>query len=164
MLTADGPCLLEFNVRFGDPETQVLLPGMAVALAPLLAAAAVDRLAEAAHELGIQGSLMPASPGSTVGVVLAARGYPATPGSGRPDLRDRRSTGDRGAGLLRRRAETPGAELLTGGGRVITVVGPGPDLDAAAAHAYEAADRIAFSGRQMRRDIGRAASLAGAAA
>ena len=164
MLTADGPYLLEFNVRFGDPETQVLLPGMAVPLAPLVAAAAVDRLAEAAHELGIRGSLIPATPGSTVGVVLAARGYPATPESGDPISG---IDGARGTGALVFCAGVragSGAGLVTGGGRVITVIGRGPDLEAAAHNAYEAADRIAFDGRQLRRDIGRDAALAGATA
>lgn len=165
MLTAEGPYLLEFNVRFGDPETQVLLPSISGALAPLLAAAAIDRLAEVANELGIRGSLVPTAPGSSVGVVLAARGYPGTPVSGDPisGIEAARETGALVfcAGVR----EAPGSEsLVTNGGRVLTMVGRGPSMDAAATQAYDAADRIGFAGRQLRRDIGRATTGAPARA
>ena len=156
MLTARGPRLLEFNARFGDPETQALLPLLDVPLAPLLLAAATDRLAEVAPALGIEGTLLPMRAGASVAVVLAASGYPSAP-----------RTGDAIAGIEDARAEgalvfhagtahaVDGA-LVTGGGRVLSVVGEGPDLPAAAERAYRAAARISFAGCQYRRDIGRA--------
>ena len=82
MLTADGPRLLEFNVRFGDPETQVQLPRLATPLGPLLAAAARDRLAFAAQGAGIRRAIVPTIPGAAVGVVVAAPGYPSDVSTG----------------------------------------------------------------------------------
>ena len=82
MLTADGPILLECNARFGDPETQVILPRLAVPLGPLLLAAAGGRLLDAARPLGLEGARLPVLPMATVGIVLAAAGYPDAP---RPD-------------------------------------------------------------------------------
>lgn len=155
MLTPDGPRLLEFNARFGDPETQVMLPLLAVPLAPLLLAAAQDRLAAAAAALGIAGPLLPTRPGAAVGVVLAAEGYPAAPVTGDPieGIEEARASGALvfEAGTARRDGRT-----VTAGGRVLTVVGRGRDLDAAADAAHAAADLVRFRGRQVRRDIGRA--------
>ena len=84
MLTADGPVLLECNARFGDPETQALLPRLAVAIGPLLLAAARGQLAGAAAALELDDARLPAVPGATVAVVLAAAGYPGTPRKGDP--------------------------------------------------------------------------------
>jgi phosphoribosylamine--glycine ligase len=165
MLTADGPRLLEFNARFGDPETQAMLPRLAVPLAPLLLAAASGRLTEAARELGLQGSLLPADAGASVAVVLAAPGYPERPQTGAPI-----------AGLddLARRAPTtrvfyggvaagPDGGLVTAGGRVLAVVGTGRDMAAAAAAAHDGADLVTFPGAQRRRDVGRPLAAAGTA-
>ena len=155
MLTADGPMLLEFNVRFGDPETQAILPRLDAPLGLLLAAAARGRLAETARALGIGGTLLPAVPDATAAVVLAAPGYPGTPEvGGRVDgIAAARATGAlvfcAGVG------DGQDGELVTSGGRVLSVAGRGRDLDSAAAAAYAGADRIAFPGRQLRRDIGR---------
>ena len=88
MLTAEGPVLLECNARFGDPEAQVILPRLAVPLGPLLLAAAKGRLREAVRPLSIDGNRLPTMPGTCVGIVLAAAGYPDAPRSGRS-----RSTG-----------------------------------------------------------------------
>jgi len=149
MLTADGPRLLEFNARFGDPETQVMLPRLGSALGPLLLAAAQGKLPADAPRLttGRQ---------AAVGIVLASAGYPAPP-----------STGDRIDGLdaaevaeaivfhaATRRADD--GTWATTGGRVLTVVGRGPDLEAARDRAERAADAISWPGMQRRRDIGRA--------
>lgn len=150
MLTADGPRVLEFNARFGDPETQAILPMLAVPLAPLLVDAARGSLA---------GGLVPAITGATVALTLAADGYPSAPRSGDviEGIDSARASGALvfGAGLVR--GERGG--LVTAGGRVLTVVGRGEDLSRAADAAYAAADLITFAGRVMRRDIGR--SLAG---
>ncbi len=158
MLTADGPRVLEFNARFGDPETQAILPMLSVPLAPLLLDAAHGSLA---------GGLVAPTAGASVALTLAADGYPGSPRSG--DLIEgidaARASGALvfGAGLLK--GERGG--LVTGGGRVLTVVGRGEDLSQAAELAYAAADLVTFAGRVMRRDIGRTLvgeSLVGAAA
>ncbi len=181
MLTSDGPRLLEFNVRFGDPETQAILPRLDVPLGALLAAAAHDRLAETAEELGIRGSLLPVRPEAAVAVVLAAAGYPGTPRLGAPieGIEAARASGalvfcagvaegavaphgsdeQRAAGGQPAAGDPPlGGEgaLITAGGRVLAVVGIGGDVSTASASAYAAADHIRFEGRQLRRDIGTA--------
>ena len=154
MLTAEGPRLLEYNVRFGDPEAQAILPRVAAPLATLLLAAATDRLAMAAAALGIAGPLLPAHPDSAVAVVLAARGYPGTPATGDEieGIEAARATGALvfEAGTARREGHA-----VTAGGRVLTVVGRGGDLGAAASAAHRAAGVVRFRGRQMRGDIGR---------
>ena len=151
MLTADGPKVIEFNVRFGDPEAQVVLPLLAAPLAPLLTAAAEGRLS---------GSRFP-DPGPrrvSVGVVLAAHGYPGEVRSG--DVitgldevkRECHDVMVFHAGVKQR-----GADLVTAGGRVLTVVATAPTFAIAIARAYEAASKIHFNGVQFRRDIGQKA-------
>jgi phosphoribosylamine---glycine ligase len=159
MLTDEGPRLLEFNARFGDPEAQAILPRVAVPLAPLLLGAAEDRLQETADEMDLGGRLVPATPGATVALVLAAPGYP-----------DRTEIGSPVEGIGR--AESIGAlvfhagirvrdgVLEASGGRVLTVVGRGATLEEAARVAYAAADEVQFRGKQLRRDIARVAVAA----
>jgi phosphoribosylamine--glycine ligase len=153
MLTRDGPVLLECNARFGDPETQVILPRLAVPLGPLLLAAAKGRLLKAARPLGITDSRLPTLPAASVGVVLAASGYP-----------EQARTGDaieglhaaRGSGALVFHAGTVRDEdggFRTAGGRVLTIVGRGPDVIEARARAESAADLVSFDGLQRRHDI-----------
>jgi phosphoribosylamine--glycine ligase len=146
MFTADGPALLECNVRLGDPEAQVILPRIAVALGPLLLAAARGRLPDA-------GPLVPALPHAAVGIVLAAKGYPGGPKRGSPiaGLEDARAMGALvfHAGTVGR----PGGSFGTNGGRVLTVVGQGATLDAAREAAEHAADAISWEGMYRRRDI-----------
>jgi phosphoribosylamine--glycine ligase len=156
MLTADGPILLECNARFGDPETQVILPRVATALGPLLRAAAHRELGAAAVALGLPlDGLLPTMRAAAVGIVLAGAGYPGS-----------RSDGERIEGIEEARragafvfhagtrtgAET-GRGFETRGGRILTVVARGRDLAAARDVAESAADAISWPGMQRRRDI-----------
>jgi phosphoribosylamine---glycine ligase len=154
MLTADGPVLLECNARFGDPETQVILPRLAAPLGPLLLAAAKGRLKAAIKALGVDGHRVPVIPGAALGVVLAAAGYPWSPRSGDPieGLHAARASGALvfHAGTAR---DADGG-YRTAGGRVLTVAGRGPDLASARDQAEMAAGMISFDGLQRRRDIG----------
>jgi phosphoribosylamine--glycine ligase len=154
ILTADGPKLLECNARFGDPETQVILPRLGAALGPLLLAAARGDLSEAHRRLGGHGLSMPTTPNATVGVVMAGRDYPERP-----------SLGERIGGIDEARASgalvfhsgtrrSPDGHWETNGGRVLTVVADGPDLAQAKGAADAAADLIGWPGARRRHDIG----------
>ena len=163
MLTADGPVLLECNARFGDPETQVILPRLAAPLGPLLLAAARGRLIETARPLGLEGARLPGLPIAAVGIVLAAAGYPDAP---RADDLIEGLDRARQAGALVFHGGTAVDEsgaYRTAGGRILTVVGRGPDLESARARAEAAADLIAFRGVLRRHDIGADSVPAGAA-
>ena len=156
MLTAKGPRLLEFNARFGDPETQAILPRLAVPLAPLLLAAATDRLAEAAAMLGISGDCLPSDERAAVAVVLAAPGYPEAPVTGAA-IEGLEAAALQAADVVVFHAGVSvGAAggLATAGGRVLAVVGLGPDVPGAASVAHAAAANVIFPGVQRRRDIG----------
>ncbi|MDH4141050.1 MAG: phosphoribosylamine--glycine ligase [Chloroflexota bacterium] len=152
MLTADGPVLLECNARFGDPETQAILPRLAGPLGPWLLAAARGRLA-AAGVPSPDAARLPVLPEATVAVVLAAAGYPEA------SRHDDTIIGlDRiavyGALVFHSgtvRSATGG--YRTAGGRVLAVVGRGDDLAAARDVADRAAEWIVFDGAQRRRDI-----------
>jgi phosphoribosylamine---glycine ligase len=157
MLTQDGPILLECTARLGDPEAQVILPRLATALGPVMAAAARGDVGAAP---GTASGLLPTFPGATVGIVLASKGYPGTPKVGLP-IHGLEGAQEEGAlvfhgGSLGR----PQGGYGTNGGRVLTVVGRGPDLPRARAAAERAADLISWDGLQRRRDI--AAELPGA--
>jgi phosphoribosylamine--glycine ligase len=152
MLTEDGPRLLEFNARFGDPETQAILPRLGVPLAPLLQAAATGSLAETADRLGLPGVVRSCAEASAC-VVLAAAGYPGRPQTGAAIEGIEAARAD-GALVFTAGVAAAASGLRTAGGRVLAVVGRGPSVDEAAAAAYRGADHIAFSGRQLRRDIG----------
>lgn len=158
MLTADGPRVLEFNARFGDPETQAIVPRFEVAITPLLVASAHGSFSG----LGLNDQILRGTSDATVALTLAAYGYPEAPLTGDAiDGVDAARSGGAlvfGAGV---RLNGQG-ELVTDGGRVLTAVGRGHDLAAAADAVYEAAARITFAGKQVRGDIGR--SLVGVAA
>ena len=144
MMTPAGPMTLEFNARFGDPETQAILPLLDVDLATLMAAVADGALAGA--------PALPPPSGAAVAVVLAAGGYPGAYQTGAPIVGLDRVPEDVlvfHAGT--RRDET--GRVVTAGGRVMTVVGRGADLAAAREQAYAGAAAIEFAGRQMRTDI-----------
>jgi phosphoribosylamine---glycine ligase len=163
MLTPQGPRLLEFNARFGDPETQAIAPRLASALGPVLLAAAQGRLSHVRAALGLADSRLPVLPGAAVGVVLAAEGYPERPRSGDPiSGLERANADDRlvfHAGTDRDAAGT----WRTAGGRVLSVVGRGPDLASARAAAEAAADGITWTGVQRRHDIAAPALAVGSA-
>ena len=144
MLTPDGPKVIEFNVRFGDPEAQVVLPLLPVDLMPLLKAAAAGQLPSDA---------LPAPSGARVGVVLASGGYPGAIETGYPI----RGLDDAGAldGVVVFQAGTSSrdGQTVTSGGRVLTVVADGADLRSARERAYDAVTRISFKDMHFRRDI-----------
>jgi phosphoribosylamine--glycine ligase len=155
ILTGDGPVLLECNARFGDPETQAILPRLAVALAPILLAAARGDLAVATGSPVLANERLPTLPGAAVALVLAAAGYPDAPrrGDAIDGLAEAAATG----ALVFHAGTSRGVDgaFRTAGGRVVSVVGRGPDLEAARAAATDAADCIHVPGIQRRRDIGR---------
>jgi phosphoribosylamine--glycine ligase len=147
MLTADGPKVIEFNVRLGDPEAQVILPRIAEPLTPLLDAAARGSLVQERCAL---------SSDALVGVVLASRGYPERAESGQSITGLDEAT-RLGAAVFHAGTALMGDRLVTAGGRVLTVVASGLTFDAAIARAYAAVNTIAFDGMQYRSDIGRKA-------
>jgi phosphoribosylamine--glycine ligase len=161
MLTSDGPVLLECNARFGDPETQAILPRIAVAIGPLLLAAARGDLRSALTSAHLAAGRIPTLPGATVAIVLASEGYPGEARTGDPiDGIDEAAA--RGALVFHSRTvRDPDGTIRTAGGRVLSVVGRGSDLAAARQAAGEAADLIRADGLQRRHDIG--ADLAGVA-
>jgi phosphoribosylamine-glycine ligase len=148
MLTPEGPKVIEFNVRLGDPEAQVILPLVDAPLAPLLAAAARGSLDRS--------SLCRRS-GKLTGVVLASRGYPASSSSGQPIDGIDAAEAVPGVTVYHAGTAMRDGRLVTAGGRVLTVVGSGADFADAIARAYAGVTRISFDGMQYRRDIGRKA-------
>lgn len=151
MLTAEGPKVVEFNVRLGDPEAQVVLPMIRGELAPVLDAAARGAL---------DGSACEYSDDPHVGVVLASGGYPGPYETGAAIAGlEAASALDDVLVFHAGTAERDGS-VVTAGGRVLTVVGRGRDFPAAIARAYEAEARITFAGKQVRSDIGRKALAA----
>jgi phosphoribosylamine--glycine ligase len=162
MLTSNGPVLLECNARFGDPETQAILPRLAMALGPLLLAAASGDLRSALPGHVLADGRLPDVPGATVAIVLAAAGYPDRPRTGDPiDGLDEAAA----TGALVFHAGTafdPDGTVRTAGGRVLSVVGRGADLSAARVAAMAAVEQIQAAGLQHRTDIGLQAVAAGA--
>jgi phosphoribosylamine--glycine ligase len=145
MLTCDGPKVIEFNVRFGDPEAQVVLPLIEHDLAALLAPAADGRLES--PTIGVSRDV-------SVGVVLASGGYPGSVTTGVPITGIEDAERVRGVEVLHAATEMKEDRLVTAGGRVLTVTGRGPTYDDAIARAYEGVSKISFDGMQYRRDIG----------
>lgn len=148
MLTPDGPKVIEFNVRFGDPETQVVWPLLSGNLTEVLLAAARGDLGS--HQVAM-------APGACVGVVLAAQGYPAAPITGQAISG---ADADFGPHVMVFHAGTAmkDGRLVTAGGRVLTVVGRGESHADAMAKAYAAVGKISFDGMYYRTDIGRKAT------
>jgi phosphoribosylamine--glycine ligase len=144
MLTPDGPRVLEFNARFGDPETQVVLPRLTSDLVPLLLAAALGDLPDRPR---IEWAIRPA-----VGMVVASGGYPESYGTGF-EIQGLNSVPQ---GVLVFHAGTrvvAGRGLVTSGGRVLTTVGMGDDVEQARLAALSGAVRVRFPGAFFRKDI-----------
>ena len=151
MLTCDGPKVIEFNVRFGDPEAQVVIPMIAEDLAPRLAAAADG-------ELDRSPIAFRAEP--HVGVVLASRGYPSSGPVGLPIHGLDAAEAEAGVVVFHAGTAARDREIVTAGGRVLTVVGRGSTYEDAITRAYSGVSRISFDGMHYRRDIGQKALLA----
>ncbi len=151
MLTAGGPRVVEFNVRFGDPEAQVVLPMLDGDLAGWLHAAASGTLPDTPAQF---------RPDPHVGVVLAAGGYPDNPETGRPIAGLAAAAAVPDAMVFHAGTRRDGDRIVTAGGRVLTVVGRGSSYAAAIDVASRAASAISFDGMQFRRDIGRKALTA----
>ena len=138
-LTPAGLRVVEFNARFGDPETQVVLDRLGTPLAPLLHAAAAGDLAGAAP--------LRWRPGAAVVVVIAAEGYPADPVKGEKITGAERGPDDHAYVLHAGTTHGRRGDLVSAGGRVLNVVGSGPDIAAARDRAYELAATISPAGR-----------------
>jgi phosphoribosylamine--glycine ligase len=148
MLTGDGPKVIEFNVRFGDPEAQVVLPMLDEDLSWLLGAAATGALPSRAARFRKE---------PHVGVVLAAGGYPDAVESGKVITGVDEAAKVEGALVFHAGTSRRDGKLVTSGGRVLTVVGRGPTYRDAIDIAYRAASHIQFEGMQLRKDIGQKA-------
>jgi len=145
MLTTEGPRVVEFNCRFGDPETQVVLP--------LLESSLLELLALVAEGASLAGQAPRWREGAALTTVLASEGYPGEYARGReielPHLAEE-------SGVILFHAGTTLAEgqLVTSGGRVLAATGLGPTLEEAAARSRRAAEAVRFQGKRYRRDIG----------
>jgi len=148
MITKDGPRVVEFNCRFGDPECQAILPRLDDDILPVFDAVARGR--------GLPASLR-WRPESSVCVVLASRGYPAAPKVGDPISGLDDAGALPGVNVFHAGTARRDGGLVTAGGRVLGVQALGPDIRSAIARAYEAVGRIRFDGMQLRRDIGQRA-------
>ena len=145
MLTCNGPRVIEYNVRFGDPEAQAVMPLIDGELLPLLAAVADGDLGASRVALRDQVS---------VGVVLAAAGYPGPVKTGVPILGLDAAARVPDVVVFHAGTALRDGRIVTAGGRVLTVVATGADYASAIARAYEAVSLISFEGMQYRRDIG----------
>ncbi len=145
MITRRGPKVIEFNCRFGDPETQVVLPQLESDIVPLLLACCDGTLAST-----------PAvwKQGACVSVVMASGGYPKDYAKGKVISGIAEAERDTGVFVFHAGTKTDGGTLLTNGGRVLNVTAAGPDIASTIAKAYEGVRRISFEGAYYRTDIG----------
>jgi phosphoribosylamine---glycine ligase len=145
MLTADGPRLIEYNVRFGDPESQVLMPRFQGDLAALFLAVATGRLADFGP--------ITFAPDTALTVVMAANGYPAAPQTGGA-IHGLDRVSSTGALVFQAGTRQTAAGLVASGGRVLAVTGVRPAIVAARDQAYAAVAQVDFASGFFRRDIG----------
>ena len=148
MIGPDGPRVVEFNCRFGDPECQAILPRLDEDILPVFEAVASGR--------GLPASLR-WRPEASVCVVLASPGYPGTPRAGLPIEGVEAAAALPGVNVFHAGTARRDGALLTAGGRVLGVQTLGGDIRAAIERAYDAVGRIRFEGMQFRHDIGRRA-------
>ena len=144
MLTADGPRVLEFNCRFGDPETQPIMMRLRSDLVALAHAAACGRLADAALDI---------DPRPALCVVLAAPGYPAAPRTG--GVIQGLDREDPATKVFHAGTREASGQVLASGGRVLGVTGLGTTLEEARTRVYRRLDTLTLDGGLYRRDIGR---------
>jgi len=142
MLTPDGPRVLEFNARFGDPETQVLIPRLQGDL--------LEALAAAAHGEALAATL---GPESSVTVVLAGAGYPERSDSSGATITGIAAAEELGALVFQGGTAMRGNELVTNGGRILSVTAVSSTVDGARETAYRALERVSFEGARFRTDI-----------
>lgn len=153
MLTADGPKVLEYNCRFGDPETEVLLPRMPYSFGTLLHACATGRLAFEAGHANVD-------EGAAVTIVIASEGYPGPYETGRPIDGISDAATIEGVTVFHAGTAVNGdGELVTAGGRVFAVTGQGTTLSEARERAYRGVAEIHFEGMRFRTDIAADASI-----
>ena len=145
MLTKDGPRVLEFNCRFGDPETQVLLPRLKTDLLDLLEATITEQLDAITTEWDTR---------CAVCIVMASAGYPGDYKTGKTILGLEKVEQVEDVKVFHAGTERRGDRILTSGGRVLGVTAIGDTLSAARKRAYEAAEKIEFDGSYFRHDIG----------
>jgi len=148
MMTESGPKVLEFNARFGDPETQAIMARMRSDIVPLLQQGAAGQLGETKIEWAKEPSVC---------VVLASRGYPETPETGHAVHGLESLKGWSDVVVYHAATKQEGDEVQTVGGRVLGVTALGANLEAAITRAYEAVGHISFEGMHYRKDIGRRA-------
>jgi phosphoribosylamine--glycine ligase len=144
MMTSEGPKVLEYNCRFGDPETQAVLSR--------LRSDVLELLEGSTRTGGLEGLELEWSDEWAVTVVLASRGYPESSSKG-DDIRGLRSIDSIEVEVLHAGTAELNGRVVTDGGRVLNVTGIGTTPGEARAHAYAAAKRIHFDGKQMRGDI-----------
>jgi phosphoribosylamine--glycine ligase len=152
MLTTDGPKVLEYNCRFGDPETQVVIPRLRSDLAEVLDACAAGRLADVKVDL---------TEDAAVTVVLASGGYPGAYRTGRPIEGLAAASASPDAAVFHSGTAERDGRVVTAGGRVLAVTGWGPAVADARRRAYEAASHISFDGMTRRSDIAAGAAEGG---
>ncbi|MCB0867083.1 MAG: phosphoribosylamine--glycine ligase [Solirubrobacterales bacterium] len=143
MMTKDGPKVLEYNTRFGDPETQAVLPRLQSDL--------VDLFLASSFSDGLNEKAVSFSDEFAVTVVLASAGYPASASKG--DVITGLERAAESAEVVHAGTREQNGQIVTAGGRVLNLTGLGPDAATARDRAYDAADAVNFDGKQMRRDI-----------
>lgn len=144
MITSKGPQVLEFNVRFGDPETQVILPLLGTDLAKILVAISQQKLADVPVRWENK---------STLCVVLASGGYPGAFAKGKA-IHMKSGVSSKDVTVYHAGTDTANGKIVTAGGRVLGVTGIGDSLESAREKAYKAISQISFDGMTYRKDIG----------